>query len=44
MIIRQINIERVTVNKAENDAPVARYRDAPQTLEAALERMKAVAR
>jgi len=37
------NIERVTVLKAENDAPVG-YCHAPHALEVALERVEAIAR
>jgi hypothetical protein len=44
VVVHQINVERVTVNQAENNPPVARYRNAPQAPKVALEGVKAVAR
>jgi hypothetical protein len=44
MVINQVNVERVTIDEAENNPPVARYRDAPYTLHVALESVRAVAR
>ncbi len=44
MVIHQINIERVTVKKTKNNSPVARYRNAPCALKAALESVETIAR
>jgi hypothetical protein len=44
VVVHQINVERVTVNQAENNPTVARYRNAPQAPKVALEGVKAVAR
>jgi hypothetical protein len=43
VVVHQINVERITVNQAENNPPVAGYRNAPHALKIALESMKTVA-
>jgi hypothetical protein len=42
VVVHQINVEGVTVNQAENNPPIARYRNAPRALKATLESVKAV--
>jgi hypothetical protein len=44
VVIHQINIERVTVNEAEDNPPVAGYRSAPRALQVALESVETIAR
>jgi hypothetical protein len=44
VVVHQINVERVTVNEAENNPPVAGYRNALHALKIALESVKAIAR
>jgi len=44
VVVHQIDVERVTVNKAENNPPSAGYRNAPHALKVALERVETIAR
>jgi len=44
VIIHQINIESIPVNKAENNPPVSRYRNARHALKVALERVETITR
>lgn len=44
VVVHQINIERVAVDKAEHNPPVAGYRSAPRALQVALESVETIAR
>jgi len=44
VVVHQINVERITINKAENNPPGAGYRNAPHALKAALEGVETIAR
>jgi hypothetical protein len=44
VVVHQINVERVTVNKAKNNPPVSGYRNAPHALKVALEGVETIAR
>ena len=44
MVIHQINVESVTLSKAEDDAIVSRYRHAPEALEITLQGVEPIAR
>jgi hypothetical protein len=44
VVVHQINVEGIALNKTENNPPIARYRNAPHALQSAFESVKAVAR
>ena len=44
MIVDEIDIERLAITKAKDDAPIRPHRDGPKSFKRALERMKPQAR